>query len=78
MRILKFHESNLNLGELEKPSEEGGLRGDVLVRKLKQQVEDPKNVDGHLNFLPKDSKPKKSAINNPKVIRQRTVKENFQ
>ena len=68
MRILKFHESNLNLGELEKSSEEGGLRGDVLVRKLKQQVEDPKNVDGHLNFLPKDSKPKKSAINNPEDI----------
>jgi hypothetical protein len=68
MRILKFHEANLNLGELEKSSEEGGLRGDVLVRKLKQQVEDSENVDGHLNFLPKDSKPKKSAINNPEDI----------
>ena len=70
MRILRFNEVNLNLGELEKTSKEGGLRGDVLVRKLKQQIEDPDNIDGHLKFIPKSGVNKISNVNNPEEIIQ--------
>jgi hypothetical protein len=35
MRVLKFNEANLDLKELDKTSKSGGLRGDVLVSKIK-------------------------------------------
>jgi hypothetical protein len=37
MKILKFNEANIDLKELEKTSKSGGLRGDVLVTKLKDR-----------------------------------------
>ena len=37
MKILKFNESNIDLKELEKTSKSGGLRGDVLVKKIKDK-----------------------------------------
>ena len=35
MRILKFNEANLDIKELDGTSKSGGLRGDVLVSKIK-------------------------------------------
>jgi hypothetical protein len=70
MRILRFNEVNLNLAELEKTSKEGGLRGDVLVRKLKKQIEEPQNIDSHLKFVPKSGKVRISGVDNPEEIIQ--------
>ena len=68
MRILRFNEVNLNLAELEKTSKEGGIRGDVLVRKLKQQTENPEDKKAQLTFNPKDKKGEVTSVDNPEEI----------
>jgi hypothetical protein len=39
MKVLKFNESELTLGELERDSKSGGRRGDVLVKKIQNNDE---------------------------------------
>lgn len=68
MRILRFNEDTLSLGELEKTAKEGGIRGDVLVKKLKKQVENPDDVSAQLTFKPKVGKGKTSSVENPEEI----------
>lgn len=68
MRILRFNEKNLNLAELEKTSKEGGIRGDVLVKKLKKQVEDSEDISGQLSFKPENKPGKISSVENPEEI----------
>jgi hypothetical protein len=50
MRILRFDEKTLNNFELTKPAVAGGTRGDLLVTKLKKQIEDPQDTSNMLTF----------------------------
>lgn len=68
MRILRFNEKNLNLAELEKTAKEGGIRGDVLVKKLKKQIEDSEDISGQLSFKPENKPGKISSVENPEEI----------
>jgi hypothetical protein len=57
MKILKFNEANIDLKELEKTSKSGGLRGDVLVNKLK----DHENISFKPSGRPSKIKPVTNA-----------------
>ena len=60
MKILKFNETNIDLKELEKTSKSGGLRGDLLVTKLKDQED--------ISFKPKGKPGKIKQVTNADEI----------
>lgn len=71
VKILRFFEKNLDLGELEKPLGDG-KRGDILVRKLR----DP---ESEFSFVPKKGSPpfKSRIINSDEIIDRITKNGNF-
>lgn len=60
MKILKFNEANLDLKELDKTSKGGGLRGDVLVSKIKDQDD--------ISFKPKGKPNAITTVSNAEEI----------
>lgn len=61
MKILRFVESNLNLQELDKPSTEPGqVRGDILIRKIKDEEE--------LTFSAPNTAPVRMTVSNTDEI----------
>lgn len=50
MRIKKFNEVNINFADLQKQATNGLLRGDVLVSKLKKQIDNPEDEVGKIIF----------------------------
>lgn len=68
MRILRFNESKLTIADLEKEDKVGNLRGDLLVKKLKDQIEDPEDDSSYLTFNKGNSKVKATTVNAEDIL----------
>lgn len=68
MRIKRFNEKNLTITDLEKTAPDGTTRGDVLVSKLKKQIQNPDDKSNFLTFKPNDKSKIEAPVSNAEEL----------